>query len=85
MSQKVKVVSYLMPFYLPPLLFVFYTNECQCHYEDRCIIKFTDDSTIVSLLSNDIADHGPAVDDFSECGTISSMSRGGGANFECFV
>ena len=51
---------------LSPLLFVLYTNECQCYYEGRHIIKFADDSAIVSLLSNDEINHGPVVDEFSD-------------------
>ena len=51
---------------LSPLLFVLYTNECQCYYEGRHIIKFADDSVIVSLLSNYEINHGPVVDDFSD-------------------
>ncbi|KAF7658978.1 hypothetical protein LDENG_00005190, partial [Lucifuga dentata] len=38
---------------LSPLLFVLYTNTCQSQHEKRHIIKFTDDSVIVSLLSSD--------------------------------
>lgn len=39
-----------------------YTNEHQCHYEDKDI-PFFDDSVMVALLSTD--DHGPVVDKFS--------------------
>jgi len=46
-------------------LFVLYTNECQCHYEGRHIIKLVYDSIIVSLLNYDETDHGPVVDEFS--------------------
>lgn len=49
---------------LSPLLFVLYTNECQSHHDGRHIIKFADDSVIVSLLSSDDSEHGPVVSDF---------------------
>lgn len=49
---------------LSPLLFVLYINKCQRQH-DRCdIIKFADDSVIVSLLSSDDPEHGPVVNDF---------------------
>lgn len=51
---------------LSPLLFVLYTNECQSHHERRHIIKFADDSVIVSLLSSDDPEHGPVVNDFMD-------------------
>ena len=51
---------------LSPLLFVLYTNECRSHHEGRHIVKFADDSVIVSLLSNNDPDPGPIVSDFSE-------------------
>lgn len=33
---------------LSQLLFVLYTNECQCNYEGRHIFKFAGDSVVVS-------------------------------------
>ena len=37
---------------LSPLLFVLYTNDCQSTLQSRSIIKFADDSVIVSLLQD---------------------------------
>ncbi len=51
---------------LSPLLFVQYTNDCQSLHVERHILKFADDSVIVSLLSTDYPDHGPVVADFTE-------------------
>lgn len=52
---------------LSPLLFVLYTNECQSHHGRRHIIKFEDDTVIVSLLSSDDFEHRPVVSDFIDC------------------
>lgn len=49
---------------LSPLLFVLYTNECFSQHTGRHILKFSDDSVIVSLLSNDDPVHGPVVREF---------------------
>ena len=49
---------------LSPLLFILYTNACQSTYEIRAIIKYADDSVIVSLLKGGESSHGPIVDDF---------------------
>lgn len=49
---------------LSSLLFVLYTNACQSSYEKRHIVKFADDSVIVSLLSHDDPVPGPVVEDF---------------------
>ena len=51
---------------LSPLLFVLYTNECRSHHQGRHIIKFADDSVIVSLLSNTDPDLGPIVSEFAD-------------------
>ena len=47
-----------------PLLFILYTNECRSSFSNRLILKFADDTVIVSLLQGDEQDHGPVVDDF---------------------
>lgn len=49
---------------LSPLLYILYTNSCQSKFENRHIIKFADDSVIVSLLKGGELDHGPVVNDF---------------------
>ncbi len=42
---------------LSPLLFVLYTNSCQSQHMCQPIIKFADDSVIVSLLGKDDPEH----------------------------
>ena len=49
---------------LSPLLYILYTNDCKSQHENRHIVKFADDSVIVSLLSDAEVCHGPVVDDF---------------------
>ncbi len=49
---------------ISPLLFILYTNDCKSSYRYRHIIKFADDSVIVSLMSEEDSMHGPVVDDF---------------------
>ena len=49
---------------LSPLLFILYTNMCQSTYENSLILKYADDSVIVSLLQGSEHNHGPVVDDF---------------------
>jgi len=51
---------------LSPLLFILYTNMCQSRWENRTIIKYADDSVIVSLLQDRETGHGPVIDDFVE-------------------
>ncbi len=41
-----------------------YTNECQTQLERRHIIKFADDSVIVSRLNSVDIDRGPVLSDF---------------------
>ena len=49
---------------LSPLLFILYTNMCRSVYENRHILKFADDTVIVSLLHNNESSHGPVLQDF---------------------
>jgi len=49
---------------LSPLLFILYTNACQTKYVNRTIIKYADDSVIVSLLHENDRGHGPKIEDF---------------------
>ena len=51
---------------LSPLLFILYTNDCRSQYPQHHILKFADDSVILSLLSSDDPDHGPVVRDFTD-------------------
>ncbi len=46
------------------LLFIMYTNDCWSMYENSYIIKYADDSVIVSLLHEQDLGHGPVVEDF---------------------
>ena len=43
---------------LSPLLYILYTNDCRSNYVNSHIIKFADDSVIVSLLKEDQLLHG---------------------------
>lgn len=49
---------------LSSLLFILYTNDCRSCYDNRHILKFADDTVIVSLLTNNESNHGPVVNDF---------------------
>ena len=49
---------------LSPLLFILYTNMCRSQYENRLILKYADDSVVVSLLRGGESSHGPVIDDF---------------------
>ena len=49
---------------LSPLLFILYTYECRSSFSNRHILKFADDTVMVSLLQEDEKEHGPALDDF---------------------
>ena len=49
---------------LSPLLFILYTDMCRSSREDRTILKYADDTVIVSLLRNNEMSHGPVVSDF---------------------
>ena len=49
---------------LSPLLFILYTNNCKSIYENRFLIKFSDDTAGVSLLFGDQNGHGPVVSNF---------------------
>ncbi|KAK0146536.1 hypothetical protein N1851_014143 [Merluccius polli] len=44
-----------------PLL---YTNDCRSKYSNRHILKYADDTVIVSLLQKHGSQHGPVVDEF---------------------
>lgn len=50
---------------LSPLLFILYTNACKSSFENRHILKYADDSVIVSLLNEEDSTHGPVVEHFT--------------------
>ena len=45
---------------LSALLFILYTDDCRSNHDNRFIIKYADDSVIVSLLNNDEVEHAMA-------------------------
>jgi len=49
---------------LSPLLYMLYPDDCRSRHDKRFIVKFADDSAIVSLLGAGECDHGPVVEDF---------------------
>ena len=49
---------------LSDLFFILYTNNCLSNHANRYILKYADDSIIVSLLKGENQAHGPVVDDF---------------------
>ena len=74
-SQRVRVNGILSSFLssstgspqgcvLSAFLYILYTNDCFSRFKDRFIIKYADDSVIVSLLNNDENSHGQVLDDF---------------------
>ena len=74
-SQRVRVNGILYNFLssstgspqgcvLSAFLYILYTNDCVSRFQNRSIIKYADDSVIVSLLNNDENSHGQVLDDF---------------------
>ena len=49
---------------LSPLLYILYTDDCRSSYENSFLVKFADDSALLSLLSGPMHDHGPALNEF---------------------
>ena len=46
------------------LLFILYTNDCRSIRSNRYFIKFSDDTALLSLSSNEEVGHGPVFKDF---------------------
>ena len=51
---------------LSPLLYIMYTNDCRSNQENSYLVKFPDDSALLSLLQETQDSHGAAFDDFPE-------------------
>ena len=51
---------------LSPLLYIMYTNDCRSNQENSYLVKFPDDSALLSLLQGTQDGHGAALDDFTE-------------------
>lgn len=51
---------------LSPILFILYPNMCQSSFYNRFIVKYADDTVIVSLLQKDEDSHGPIVGHFAQ-------------------
>uniref|UniRef100_A0A1A8LS20 Reverse transcriptase domain-containing protein n=3 Tax=Nothobranchius TaxID=28779 RepID=A0A1A8LS20_9TELE len=51
---------------LSPLLFILYTDSCRVTQNNRFLVKFSDDTVLMSLLSGSEINHGPALSDFVE-------------------
>ena len=49
---------------LSPLLYILYTDDCRSRHEDRFLVKFADDSALLSLLFGSEQDHGPVLTEF---------------------
>ena len=49
---------------LSPLLFIMYTNSCRSSQENSFVVKFSDDSAVLSLLTNTEHNHGTALPEF---------------------
>lgn len=49
---------------LSPLLYILYTDDCRSQFLYRHILKFADDTVIVSLLHDNESNHGPVIDYF---------------------
>ncbi len=51
---------------LSPVFFILYTNMCQSGFDRRTIMKYADDTVIISLLQAGETGHGPVVNHFIE-------------------
>jgi len=51
---------------LSPLLYILYMDCCRSRYPGHHIIKFADDTAVISLLEQDETEHGPVLQEFVE-------------------
>ena len=49
---------------VPPLLFILYTDSCRSHKEGSYLVKFLDDTALLTLLQRSESDHSNALPDF---------------------
>ena len=49
---------------LSPIFYILYTDDCRSQHDNQFFVKYADDTALLSLLSGDYVDHGPALDDF---------------------
>lgn len=49
---------------LSPLFFILYTNDCRSTQENSYLVKFSDDTVLLSLLQRPSSDHGDALNVF---------------------
>ena len=54
------------PCCLSPLLYILYTDSCRSAHADKFLVKFADDSDLLSLLCGSQQDHGPVLRDTLE-------------------
>ena len=46
---------------LSPLLYILYTDNCRSSHDDRLLVKFADDGSLISLLTGPENSHGDAL------------------------
>ncbi|KAK0156584.1 hypothetical protein N1851_000016 [Merluccius polli] len=51
---------------LSPLLYILYTNDCVSHTSECCLIKFTDDTALVGLLTGNEISYRQEIKQFFE-------------------
>lgn len=58
-----------------PLLFILYNNDCRSQYKDRNVLKFTDDTVVVSQLHGNESSRGPVVTELLQRLHVSKTQR----------